>query len=211
VIPRLWVLPGREGLCGACDSRGLPIFNLKILLRNFGIEVNKLDGFKEEKGRVLIRTNKLCELIEISDRTLTDWKRQGLTQHSRGWWDLQHVLKWRGEIYNGDSETSKSVNLQQKKLEAEVAFKESQTELARIKMDIAEGKYIEKEIVEAELTRFFLVFKKSAMMLPRKLIGFITGYLDPMELRKVEKQISELINDALSQMSVDGVYNAKKK
>jgi len=173
--------------------------------------VNKLDGFKEEKGRVLIRTNKLCELIEISDRTLTDWKRQGLTQHSRGWWDLQHVLKWRGEIYNGDSETSKSVNLQQKKLEAEVAFKESQTELARIKMDIAEGKYIEKEIVEAELTRFFLVFKKSAMMLPRKLIGFITGYLDPMELRKVEKQISELINDALNQMSVDGVYNAKKK
>lgn len=78
-------------------------------------------------------------------------------------------------------------------------------------MDIAEGKYIEKEIVEAELTRFFLVFKKSAMMLPRKLIGFITGYLDPMELRKVEKQISELINDALNQMSVDGVYNAKKK
>lgn len=211
MIPRLWVLPGREGLCGARDARGLPIFILKILLRNFGIEVNKLDGFKEEKGRVLIRTNKLCELIEISDRTLTDWKRQGLTQHSRGWWDLQHVLKWRGEIYNGDSETSKSVNLQQKKLEAEVAFKESQTELARIKMDIAEGKYIEKEIVEAELTRFFLVFKKSAMMLPRKLIGFITGYLDPMELRKVEKQISELINDALSQMSVDGVYNAKKK
>lgn len=211
MIPRLWVLPGRVGLCGAGDARGLPIFILKILLRNFGIEVNKLDGFKEEKGRVLIRTNKLCELIEISDRTLTDWKRQGLTQHSRGWWDLQHVLKWRGEIYNGDSETSKSVNLQQKKLEAEVAFKESQTELARIKMDIAEGKYIEKEIVEAELTRFFLVFKKSAMMLPRKLIGFITGYLDPMELRKVEKQISELINDALNQMSVDGVYNAKKK
>jgi len=211
LIPRLWVLPGRVGLCGAGDARGLPIFILKILLRNFGIEVNKLDGFKEEKGRVLIRTNKLCELIEISDRTLTDWKRQGLTQHSRGWWDLQHVLKWRGEIYNGDSETSKSVNLQQKKLEAEVAFKESQTELARIKMDIAEGKYIEKEIVEAELTRFFLVFKKSAMMLPRKLIGFITGYLDPMELRKVEKQISELINDALNQMSVDGVYNAKKK
>lgn len=211
MIPRLWVLHKRVGLCGASDARGLPIFILKILLRNFGIEVNKLDGFKEEKGRVLIRTNKLCELIEISDRTLTDWKRQGLTQHSRGWWDLQHVLKWRGEIYNGDSETSKSVNLQQKKLEAEVAFKESQTELARIKMDIAEGKYIEKEIVEAELTRFFLVFKKSAMMLPRKLIGFITGYLDPMELRKVEKQISELINDALNQMSVDGVYNAKKK
>lgn len=170
-----------------------------------------MDGLKEENGRLLIRTSRLCELLEVSDRTLTDWKRQGLTQHSRGWWDLQHVLKWRGEIYNADTELSKSASLQQKKLEAEVAFKEAQSELNRIKVDIANGKYIEKEIVEAELTRFFLIFKKSVMMLPRKMIGFITGYVDPMELRKIEKDITELINDALNQMSVDGVYNAKKK
>lgn len=170
-----------------------------------------LDGYKRVNNKVIISTKELCKLIEVSDRTLTDWKRQGLTQHSRGWWDLQHVLKWRGEIYSGDSEASKAINLQQKKLEAEVAFKESQTELARIKMDIAEGKYIEKEIVEAELTRFFLVFKKSAMMLPRKLIGFITGYLEPMELRKVENNIADLIKDALEQMSVDGVFDGKKK
>ncbi|PIC80531.1 hypothetical protein CSV75_01695 [Sporosarcina sp. P18a] len=170
-----------------------------------------MDGYKRVDDKVLISTKELWKLLGISDRTLTDWKRQGLTQHSRGWWDLQHVLKWRGEIYNGDSEASKSVNLQQKKLEAEVAFKESQTELSRLKVDIAEGKYIETEIVEAELTRFFLIFKKSAMMLPRKLIGFITGYMEPMELRKVETQMSELINEALDQMSVDGVYRAKKK
>ncbi|MFJ7954628.1 hypothetical protein ACIQZG_24330 [Lysinibacillus sp. NPDC096418] len=103
-----------------------------------------MDGYKEENGRILIRTNRLCELIEISDRLLTDWKRQGLTQHSSGWSDLQYVLKWRGEIYNADSEVSKSVNLQQKKLEAEVAFKEFQTELARLYIlyrtwDIAAG------------------------------------------------------------------------
>lgn len=170
-----------------------------------------MEGVKEENGKIIIRTNRLCDLLGISDRTLTDWKRQGLTQHSRGWWDLKHVLKWRGEVYNADSEATKSVNLQQKKLEAEIAFKEAQSELNRIKVDIANGKYIEKEIVEAELTRFFLVFKKSVMTLPRKMISYITGYVDPMELRKIEKQITELLNDALNQMSVDGVYNAKKK
>lgn len=170
-----------------------------------------LSGLKEENGKILIRTNRLCDLLGISDRTLTDWKRQGLTQHSRGWWDLKHVLKWRGEVYNADSEVTKSVNLQQKKLEAEIAFKEAQSELNRIKVDIANGKYIEKEIVEAELTRFFLIFKKSVMILPRKMIGFITGYVDPIELRKIEKQLTELINDALNQMSVDGVYHAEKK
>lgn len=170
-----------------------------------------MNGYKRVDGKVLISTRELWQLLETSDRTLTDWKRQGLKQHSRGWWDLQIVLKWRGEIISGDSEANKSVNLQQKKLEAEVAFKETQTELSRLKVDIAEGKYIETEIVEAELTRFFLIFKKSAMILPRKLIGFMTGYMEPMELRKVETEMNKLVNEALEQMSVDGVYNAKKK
>ncbi|CEG29810.1 hypothetical protein [Bacillus sp. B-jedd] len=170
-----------------------------------------MGGFKKENGKVVISTKELCELLDVSDRTLTDWKRQGLPQHKRGWWGLKQVLKWRGEIYNGDSEVSKAINLQQKKLEAEVAFKEAQSELTRIKTDIANGKYIEKELVEAELSRFFLIFKKSAMSLPRKLAGEISSYVDPIEARKIEKGLSDTVNDALEQMSVDGVYHAKKK
>ena len=170
-----------------------------------------MDGYKRENDKVIVSTKELTKLLEISDRTLTDWKRQGLVQHSRGWWDLQKVLKWRGEIYNGDSEVSKSISLQQKKLEAEVAFKEAQSELTRIKTDIANGKIIEKDIVEAELSRFFLVFKKSAMNLSRKLVGEVGNYLDPLETRRIEKELGDTINEALEQMSVDGVYNAKKK
>lgn len=170
-----------------------------------------MDGYKRENDKVIVSTKELTKLLEISDRTLTDWKRQGLVQHSRGWWDLQKVLKWRGEIYNGDSEVSKSISLQQKKLEAEVAFKEAQSELTRIKTDIANGKIIEKDIVEAELSRFFLVLKKSAMNLSRKLAGEVGNYLDPLEARRIEKELGDTINEALEQMSVDGVYNAKKK
>ncbi|WP_050754223.1 hypothetical protein [Desulfitobacterium hafniense] len=170
-----------------------------------------MDGFKMVDDRVIISTKELCELLDISDRTLTDWKRNGLTQHSRGWWDLKHVLKWRGQIYNGDSETSKSINLQQKKLEAEVAFKEAQSELTRLRTDIANGKYVDKELVEAELSRFFVIFKKSAMALPRKLTSQIGSYVEPIEARRIEKNLSDTVNDALNQMSVDGVYNAKGK
>lgn len=170
-----------------------------------------MDGYKLDGERVIISTKELTKLLDISDRLLTDWKRQGLTQHSRGWWDLKHVLKWRGEIYNGDTEVSKSINLQQKKLEAEVAFKEAQSELTRLKTDIANGKYIEKEIVEAELSRFFIIFKKSAMTLPRKLAGQVGAYVEPIEARRIENSLNEIVNDALEQMSVEGVYHAKKK
>ncbi|HJF32809.1 MAG TPA: hypothetical protein K8V56_13685 [Sporosarcina psychrophila] len=172
-----------------------------------------MDGFREDEGKVLITTNRLCVFLEITDKTLTNWKRQGCPQHSRGWWDLQQVIKWRGVIQSGsdDPNAKKSVNLQQKKLVAEVAYKEAQAELTRIKTDIADGKYIEKEIVEAELTRFFMVFKKSAMSLSRKLSNVVGGYVEPLEARRVEKELTETINDALEQMSVDGVYSAKKK
>ncbi|KYD02649.1 hypothetical protein B4102_0243 [Heyndrickxia sporothermodurans] len=169
-----------------------------------------MDGIKRVDKKIIVRTNVLCEILEISDRTLTDWKRQGLTQHRRGWWDLKHVLKWRGEIYNADTEVSKSISLQQKKLEAEVALKETNNELNKLKIDIQSGKYLEKEIVETELSRFFLIFKKSAMALARKLAGEISPYVEPLEARRIEKGLNETISDALEQMSVDGVYYAKK-
>lgn len=170
-----------------------------------------MDGLKQVDDKIIVSTKVLCEVLDVSDRALTDWKRQGLTQYGRGWWDLKHVLKWRGEIYNADSEVSKSVNLQQKKLEAEVTFKEAQSELTRLKTDIANGKYIQKEAVEAELSRFFIIFKKSAMALSRKLSAEVGHYVEPLEARRIEKNLTEIINDALYQMSVDGVYSAKKK
>lgn len=45
VIPRLWVLSGRVGLCGAGDARGSPILKF-----HFGIEVNKLDGLEKTRA-----------------------------------------------------------------------------------------------------------------------------------------------------------------
>ena len=170
-----------------------------------------LDGFKSVEDKVIVSTKAICKLLEISDRTLTDWKRQGLTQHSRGWWDLQHILKWRGEIYNGDSEESKAVNLQNKKLEAEVALKEAQVELTQFKNALSNGEYVERDRVREELSRFFTVFKKSSLALSKRLSGIVADYVEGSEARRVEQELNDTILDALEQMSVEGVYNARGK
>lgn len=173
--------------------------------------LSDLDGYKRVDEKVIVSTKEICKLFEISDRTLTDWKRQGLTQHSRGWWDLQHVLKWRGEIYNGDSEESKAVNLQNKKLEAEVALKEAQVELTQFKNALANGEYVERDKVRNELTRFFTVFKKSTLLLPKRLSGIISDYVEATEARRIERELHDTVLDALEQMSVEGVYNVRGK
>lgn len=170
-----------------------------------------MEGVKEVDGRMLVTTARLCELLEITDKTTTNWKRSGCPQHSRGWWDVKEVLKWRGQISTTeDAATKKGRNLQQEKLEWEVEYKKQQTELTRMKNDIAEGKYIERDFVESELSRFFLVFKKSSTALARKLGNIIGGYVDPLESRRAQQEITDTINEALEQMSVDGVYSARK-
>lgn len=170
-----------------------------------------MDGVKEVDGQLLFSTTRLCELLGVTDKTLTNWKRSGCPQHSRGWWDIKEVLKWRGQIQVGeDAATKKGRNLQQEKLEWEVEYKKQQTELTRMKNDIADGKYIERDFVEMELSRFFLVFKKSTTALARKLGNMISGHVDPVEGRRAEQEIADTITDALEQMSVDGVYNARK-
>lgn len=208
-----WVLPRGRVPYGACDARRSPENEKNFLLRNygFGMEVFGMEGLKEEDGKLLISSAKLLELLDIkSDKTLTNWRKAGCPQHSRGWWELKEVLRWRGQIQSEDAATKSGVNLQQEKLKWEVAYKEAQTEFTRMKNDIADGKYIEREFVEAELSRFFLVFKKSTAALARKLGNIIAGHVEPLEARRAEQEIADTINDALEQMSVDGVYNAKK-
>ncbi len=169
-----------------------------------------MDGVKEVDGKLLVSSARLCELLDIkSDKTLTNWKKSGCPQHSRGWWDIKEVLRWRGQIQGEETASKKGVNLQQEKLKWEVAYKEAQTEFTRMKNEIADGKYVEREFVEAELSRFFLVFKKSVTSLSRKLGNIISGHVDPLEARRAEQEIADTINDALEQMSVDGVYNAR--
>ena len=48
------------------------------------------------------------------------------------------------------------------------------------------------------------------MSLSRKLGSVIGAYVDALEARRAEQEIADTINDALEQLSVEGVYSAKK-
>ena len=172
-----------------------------------------MDGVKEtENGRLLVSSKRLCSLLDITDKTLTNWARDGLEKESRGWWDLQKVLAWRGLVNESATPGEKKAKtLQQKKLEAEVAYKEAQVELTQLKNALANGEYVERDVVQSELARFFTVFKKSSLSLSKKLAGTVAGYVDNTEARRVERDLNDIILDALEQMSVEGVYNARKK
>ena len=99
---------------------------------------------------------------------------------------------------------NKEAELREQKLQAEIALKESQGEMHRLKTEIASGKYIDIEEVKMDYSRFFVSFKKFALSLPSRLSGRISGHCDPMEIRSIEKDLNAEIIRLLNSFVVAG-------
>ena len=100
---------------------------------------------------------------------------------------IQRYVKYLSDKAYGKSKSEKEAELWEQKLQAEIALKESQGEMHRLKTEIASGKYIDIEEVKMDYSRFFVSFKKFALSLPSRLSGRISGHCDPMEIRSIEK------------------------
>lgn len=100
---------------------------------------------------------------------------------------IQRYVKYLSDKAYGKSKSEKEAELREQKLQAEIALKESQGEMHRLKTEIASGKYIDIEEVKMDYSRFFVSFKKFALSLPSRLSGRISGHCDPMEIRSIRK------------------------
>ena len=127
---------------------------------------------------------------------------------------IQSYVKYLSDKAYGKEHSEKELELKEQKLKAEIALKESQGELHRLKTDIAAGRYIAVEEVTLDYERFFTVFKNFAMSLPTRLADSISGYADPVEVRRIEKEIHQKIRSLLNAFVVAGVAElseSKKK
>lgn len=117
---------------------------------------------------------------------------------------IQRYIKYLSEKAYGKSKSEKEMELREQKLQAEIALKESQGEMHRLKTEIASGKYIDIEEVKMDYSRFFISFKKFALSLPSRLSGRIAGYCEPMELRTVEKELNSEVVRLMESFVVAG-------
>ncbi len=95
-------------------------------------------------------------------------------------------------------EGGKQAELSLKKLQAEVALKESQGQLHRLKTAIAEGKYIPENQAAEELEAFLSAFKKFVMNIPARTLGSLSGYADTLEIRTAEKAMRKELETMLA-------------
>ncbi len=172
-----------------------------------------VNNYRQIEGQLCVSTQELCDRLDIARKTLSEWEEKGCPKSLRGWWPLWEVLRWRGLIGSGvkSEEDIEKMSLTSQKLLWETNYKKLKTEEVEFANAVTKGEYIRKEDATAELQRVFVVLKRSVLGYSRKIANEVGPYVDPVTARRIERMITELSNDALGQLSIDGVYNAKKK
>lgn len=178
-----------------------------------------LDSKGEIRGGSLYRVEIIAQLFGVTVRRIQQLTQEGVlptTETPEGRrYDLvptiQKYVKYLSDKAYGKNRSEKELELREQKMKAEIALKESQGELHRLKTDIAAGKYISIEEVTLDYTRFFVTFKKFAMSLPSRLAGIVNGYVDPLEARHIEKDLQDEILKLLGAFVVAGVTELPQK
>lgn len=147
----------------------------------------------------LVKADVIAQIFGVSVRRVQQLTQEGIcltvrtAEGGARRYDLvptiQVYIKYLSDKAYGKSSSEKESELKQKKLEAEIALKDSQGELHRLRTAIAAGKYISVEDVKLDYSKFFVVFKKFAMAIPSRIAGLIAGYVEPVTARGVEKDL----------------------
>lgn len=123
---------------------------------------------------------------------------------------IQKYIQYLSDKAYGKSKSETEAQLKEKKLKADIALKESQGELHRLKTEIATGQYISIEEIKMDYSRFFVSFKKFAMSVPSRLAGKMTGFVDPVEIRRIEKEMQKEVTKLLNGFVISAVIEEKE-
>ena len=178
-----------------------------------------LDNNGKVAGGGYYRVEIIAQLFGVTVRRIQQLTQEGVlptTETPEGRrYDLvptiQKYVQYLSDKAYGKNRSEKETELRQQKLEADIALKESQGELHRLRTEIAAGKYISIEEVTLDYTRFFVTFKKFAMSLPSRLTGIISGNVDPLEARHIEKDLTGEVQKLLEAFVVAGVTELPPK
>lgn len=167
------------------------LVRVEVIAQLFGVTVRRVQQITQEG---------IIETVAATDENGRKCRRYDLIQSTQ-----RYIAHLQDKVRNRGSRTDKEIELKEQKLEADIALRESQGELHRLKTAIASGEYISIEEVKLDYAKFFVIFKKFAMSLPARIGGMLSGALDPLEQRRMEKEVSAEIAGILESFVVAGI------
>lgn len=159
----------------------------------------------EVAGGSMYRVEVIAKLFGVTVRRIQQLTQEGVlptTETPEGRrYDLvptiQKYVKYLSDKAYGKNRSEKEMDLREQKLQADIALKEAQGELHNMKLSVASGQLVDVEKVKEDYSRFFTTFKKFAMSLPGRLTSMVSGYVEPLEARKIERDLQGEVNRQL--------------
>ena len=175
-----------EEEAAAVTSGGAQFVKVEVIGQLFGVSVRRIQQLTQEG---VIRT------VEVPGQG----RRYELVPTTKTY------IQYLSDKAYGKSKSEKEAELKEQKLQAEIALKESQGEMHRMRREIAAGKYLDADEVALDYQKFFVVFKRFALSIPARLVSMISDQVAPLEARKIEKEMNEEVKRMLTSFVVAGI------
>ena len=175
-----------EKEAAAVTSGGAQFVKVEVIGQLFGVSVRRIQQLTQEG---VIRT------VEVPGQG----RRYELVP------TIKTYIQYLSDKAYGKSKSEKEAELKEQKLQAEIALKESQGEMHRMRREIAAGKYLHADEVALDYQKFFVVFKRFALSIPARLVSMISDQVAPLEARKIEKEMNEEVKRMLTSFVVAGI------
>ena len=167
---------------------------------------------EEHKGAQYVRVEIIAQFFGVTVRRVQQLTQEGIIKTTPtpegNRYNLVETLKtyiqYLSDKAYGKSKSEKEAELREAKLEAEIALKDSQAELHKMKREIAAGKYIDKDEVALDYQKFFTTFQRFALSLPSRLVSMVSDQIKPTEARRVERELTEETKRILTAFVVAG-------
>lgn len=170
----------------AVTSGGAQFVKVEVIGQLFGVSVRRIQQLTQEG---VIRT------VEVPGQG----RRYELVP------TIKTYIQYLSDKAYGKSKSEKEAELKEQKLQAEIALKESQGEMHRMRREIAAGKYLDADEVALDYQKFFVVFKRFALSIPARIVSMISDQVAPLEARKIEKEMNEEVKRMLTSFVVAGI------
>ena len=177
---------------------------------------------EQKEAKNLVRVEIIAQIFGVSVRRVQQITQEGIIEKTATTEDGKAVRRYdliptvqkyisylSDKAYGKAHRTDKEIELREQKMAADIALRESQGELHRLKTAIAAGDYISIEEVRLDYAKFFVVFKKFAMSMPARVSGMLSGSIEPLEARRIEKEVSGEIAELLNSFVVAGIAKPK--
>ena len=175
-----------EKEAAAVTSGGAQFVKVEVIGQLFGVSVRRIQQLTQEG---VIRT------VEVPGQG----RRYELVP------TIKTYIQYLSDKAYGKSKSEREAELKEQKLQAEIALKESQGEMHRMRREIAAGKYLDADEVALDYQKFFVVFKRFALSIPARLVSMISDQVAPLEARKIEKEMNEEVKRMLTSFVVAGI------